>query len=155
MYLTAMYYFHVKIADLIWLGQRLVDTGQQEMRVHQPGVPTAEYVVMRHLVEGPPSTITSLVDRTGYAQSSVSTAVANLVERGWAETTSDPTDGRRTLVFAPDRIRQGAETALSAEAEAFDRLLAGLTPARRKVVAGALDDLLVLLRAQADAAGAS
>src|SRR3954467_3618797 len=87
-----MYLVEMRTVDLIWLGERLAQTGRLDMRAQQPGVPAIEFVVMRHLVDGPPSTITSLVSRTGYAQSRVSTAVASLVERGWAQTESDPSD---------------------------------------------------------------
>src|SRR3954454_20430591 len=114
-----MYSSAVKTVDLIWLGERLADTGRLEMRTQQPGVPTIEFVVMRHLIETGLTTITSLVSRTGYAQSRVSAAVASLVERGWAQTQSDPSDGRRTLVSAPDHIRQAADNGLNAEAGAL------------------------------------
>ena len=136
----------MKIADLIWLGERLADTGRQEMRTREPGVPSAEFVIMRHLLENSPSTITALVDRTGYAQSRVSTLVASLVDRGWAQTTSDPTDGRRTLVSAPEHVRQEADRGLNADSRTLERLLAGRSPARRKAILGALAEVLEVLR---------
>jgi MarR family transcriptional regulator, 2-MHQ and catechol-resistance regulon repressor len=155
MHLLEMYSADVKIADMIWLGQQLTDAGQQEIRVRVPGVPTAEFVVMRHLIDGPPSTITSLVDRTGYAQSRVSTAVASLVERGWAQTSVDPSDGRRTLVSAPHDIRRYADSALSAESGSLAGLLDGLPPVRRAAIYDALDDLLAVLRARTDGGSAA
>ena len=73
-----------------------------------------------------------------------------MVRRGWVETTTDPSDGRRTLVFVPDEVRRQAEQfqALS-EARALDHLLAELPPDRRKSIVDALEELLELLRREA------
>jgi len=140
----------MKTADMVWLGRRLADTGLLEMRAHAPEVPTAEFIVMRELLDRPPSTITALASRTGYAQSRVSTAVSGLVNRGWAQTRSDPADGRRTLVFVPGHIRKNArEFQTSTETETLDQLLAGRSPARRKAIIGALEELLDAFREQA------
>ena len=144
-----MYLVEMRTVDLIWLGERLAEIGRQDMRAQQPGVPAIEFVLMRHLVDGPPSTITSLVSRTGYAQSRVSTAVASLVERGWAHTESNPSDGRQTLVSAPDHIRRAARDGLNAEAGALDRLLNDRAPARRQGIHKALTELLEILREEA------
>ena len=146
-----MYLRGMRTVDLIWLSERLADVGRSEMRAQQPGVPAIEFVVMRHLVDGPPSTISSLVSRTGYAQSRVSMAVARLVERGWALTESDPTDGRRTLVSAPDHVRRAARDGLDAEAGALERLLTDRAPDRGDEIRRALDALLEILREAADA----
>ena len=150
----------MKTADLIWLGQRLAETGREELRSHAAGVPTAELILMGDLLENPPSTITALADRTGYAQSRVSTAVSSLVGRGWAQTGSDSADGRRTLVSIPADLRRRAQDFRSnAEAHTLDHLLAGRSPARRKAIITALEDLLDALREQPSsedaAAGAS
>ncbi len=137
----------VKISDLIWLGQRLADTGRAEIQAQAPEVPTAELIVMGHLLDGPPSTITALTARSGYAQSRVSTAVSSLVARGWAQTRSDPADGRRTLVFVPDDVRAPAEEArMSSEARTLDQLLSGLPVDRRERIVAALEELLGVLR---------
>jgi MarR family 2-MHQ and catechol resistance regulon transcriptional repressor len=105
---------------------------------------------MGDLLDNPPSTITALADRTGYAQSRVSTAVASMVKRGWAQTRSDPDDGRRTLVFVPDRIRRDAQEFRSnTENQTLDHLLAGRSPARRKAIIAALEELLEVFRQQA------
>jgi DNA-binding MarR family transcriptional regulator len=138
----------VKTVDLIWLGERLAETGRREMRARHPGVPTIEFIIMRHLIANPPGTITALASQTGYAQSRVSTAVASLVERGWAQTESDAADGRRTLVSAPDHIRLAADTGLQAETAGLDRLLDGYPPARRQAILRALDELLEVLRTE-------
>src|ERR1700733_6538098 len=122
----------MKVGDLIWLGQRLADAGRAEIRANAPDVPTAELILMGDLLRSPPSPITSITERTGYAQSRVSTAVAGMVARGWAQTRSDPSDGRRTLVSVPDDVRAEADKYQRlSEARALDRLLAGLPPRRR------------------------
>jgi MarR family transcriptional regulator, 2-MHQ and catechol-resistance regulon repressor len=143
-------FLDMKLDDLIWLGQRLVDTGRLEMQAHAPGVPTAEIVVMRNLMESSPNTITALANRTGYAQSRVSTAVSGLVNRGWVQTGSDPADGRRTLVSVPDHIRQAAHNIqTSSDAHTLEHLLARRSPDRRQAIVSALEELLDLLREQA------
>jgi len=140
----------MKTADLIWLGQRLAEAGRSEMRAHAADVPTAELLIMGDLLDNPPSTITALAERTGYAQSRVSTAVASMVKRGWAQTRSDPTDGRRTLVFVPDRVRRDAQEFRSnTENQTLDHLLDGRSPTRRKAIIAALEELLDVLREQA------
>jgi MarR family transcriptional regulator, 2-MHQ and catechol-resistance regulon repressor len=137
------------VGDLLWLGQRLADAGRSEIREHAPDVPTAELVLMGDLLRNPPSTITSIAERTGYAQSRVSTAVMGMVERGWVQTRSDPADGRRTLVFVPDDVRERVEQYQGlSEARTLDRLLADLPPRRRNVIIGALEELLDVLREQ-------
>lgn len=140
----------MKVGDLIWLGQRLADAGRSEVRAHAPEIPTAELIVMGDLLNNSPSTITSLAERTGYAQSRVSTAVLGMVERGWAQTGSDPADGRRTLVFVPDDVRSRAQEFQSlSEARTLDLLLAGLPPSRRQTIIRGLEELLDVLRQQA------
>src|ERR1700716_496551 len=98
----------VNVRDLIWLGQRLVEAGQVDIRGLAPGVPTAELIVMYDLLDHGPSTITELAQRPGCAQSRVSSAVVGLCERHWAQTRSDPADGRRTIVDVPDEVQRQA-----------------------------------------------
>src|ERR1700731_4067465 len=114
----------VNVKDLIWLGQRLAEAGRADIRQLAPGVPTAEVIVMYDLLDHGPSTITELAERTGYVQSRVSSAVAGLCERHWAETRSDPSDGRRTVVYVPDDV-QGQARQVQAR-NANDEVLAPL-----------------------------
>jgi MarR family 2-MHQ and catechol resistance regulon transcriptional repressor len=140
----------VKVGDLVWLGQRLADAGRSEIRAYAPDIPAAELIVMGDLLSNPPSTITSLAERTGYAQSRVSTAVSGIVKRGWAQTRTDAADRRRTLVFIPDDVRRDAERFQSlSQARALDLLLAGLPPDRRQAIIEDLEELLDVLRRQA------
>ncbi len=143
----------MKTVDLVWLGQRLADIGRLEMQAYAPGVAAAELIIMGDLLDSPPSTITALAERTGYAQSRVSTAVAGLVSRGWAEVSSDPGDGRRTLVTVPVRVRRNAERfRADTENRSLERLLAGRSPARRKAIIAALEELREVLHEETTAA---
>jgi len=117
------------VRDLVWLGQRLAEAGQADIRELAPGVPTAELIVMYDLLDHGPSTITDLAERTGYVQSRVSSAVVGLCERNWAQTRSDPSDGRRTIVYVPQEAQRQARQvqARNATGEVLHPLLAELT----------------------------
>jgi DNA-binding MarR family transcriptional regulator len=145
----------VNVRDLIWLGQRLVDAGQADIHELAPGVPTAELIVMYDLLDHGPSTITELAERTGYAQSRVSGAVVGLCERQWAQTRSDPADGRRTIVHVPKEVQRQARQvqARNANEEVLQPLLGELPARRREAIIRALTDLHDLLRTDADRAG--
>ena len=134
--------------DLIWLGQRLAEAGRADIRQLAPGVPTAELIVMYDLLDHGPSTITELAARTGYVQSRVSSAVAGLCQRHWTETSSDPVDGRRTIVNVPDDVQRQARQvrARDANEEVLGPLLAELPSRRREAIIRALTDLHDLLR---------
>lgn len=138
----------VNVRDLIWLGQRLAEAGRADIRGLAPGVPTAELIVMYDLLDHGPSTITELAGRTGYVQSRVSSAVAGLCERNWSKTRSDPTDGRRTIVYVPKDVQRqaGQVQARNANDEVLKPLLAELPARRREAIIRALTDLHDLLR---------
>jgi len=136
------------VRDLIWLGQRLAEMGQADIRELAPGVPMAELIVMYDLLDHGPSTITELAERTGYAQSRVSSAVAGLCARRWVQTRSDPADGRRTIVHVPTEVQTQARQvqARDADEEVLGPLLAELPARRREAIIRALADLHDLLR---------
>jgi DNA-binding MarR family transcriptional regulator len=137
----------VKLVEMIWLGEQIAKTGRQQLQDYVPGIPIAELVVMADLVDHAPSTITDITQRTGYAQSRVSAAVASMVEREWVWTEADPADGRRTVVVISEQARTDAK-ALQKEAE--DRLMAalldGTAPEQQTELAKALEELLIILR---------
>jgi MarR family transcriptional regulator, 2-MHQ and catechol-resistance regulon repressor len=140
----------MRVKDLIWLGQRLAEAGQLDVQGLAPGVPTAELLVMYELLEEGPSSITELAERTGYAQSRVSAAVAGLRDREWIGTRRDPADGRRTIAYVPaDSGRRASRTrARDAGKEVLGPLLADLPRKRREAIIGALEELHDLLRRQ-------
>jgi DNA-binding MarR family transcriptional regulator len=64
----------------------------------------------RHLRDPyPESAIRDTVERTGLAQSRVSTSVANLRRRGWVETGPDSDDGCKTLAAVTEQMARLAE----------------------------------------------
>jgi MarR family transcriptional regulator, 2-MHQ and catechol-resistance regulon repressor len=143
----------VKVVELIWLGQQMAQLGRHELQVSAPGVPKAELMVMVDLIDHAPSTITAIGQRTGYVQSRVSSAVAALVERGWVQTETDPSDGRRTLVVVPEQNLTEARASQSGINDRLEAaLLDGLPPSRRPAMMRALEELLVVLQGR-DRAG--
>lgn len=137
----------MNLHDLIYLGQRLTDSGQTWLRAESPGVPVAEFLVMRDVLDHGPSTVTQIAHRTGYAQSRVSTAVAGLRERRWVQTYADTADGRHTLVDAPPEQRATASQLRARSAEPLlEHLLADLPKRRRETIRRALDELLDQIR---------
>jgi MarR family transcriptional regulator, 2-MHQ and catechol-resistance regulon repressor len=137
----------VKVTELIWLGQQLSRVGRTEAVRNAPGVAIAELIVMGDLIDNTPSSITEIAERTGYAQSRVSTAVAQIVERGWAETRSDPEDGRRTVVVVPDEMRAASRAyQQTSQPRPFEEILANVDPSRRPAIMEALQELHDALR---------
>ena len=139
----------MEISDLIYLGQRLVKIGQIALHDATPGLQTAESMVIAELSEHRASTISDLAQRTGYAQSRISTAVASLRERGWVNTRMDPTDGRRTVAYM---VEPAAEDTDRAQSRSADDVLASIIDdapeEQRANILRSLDDLLELLRLQ-------
>lgn len=137
----------MKVTELIWLGQRLAEAGRAELQASAPDVPVAELIVMGDLLDNAASSITEIAARTGYVQSRVSTAVAKLVERGWAAIGSDPADGRRTLVSIPEPTRKAAlKQQRVSQARTLDALLTEVPATRRAAIIAALDELVGRLR---------
>ncbi|MGI5218830.1 MarR family winged helix-turn-helix transcriptional regulator [Nocardia sp. CA-290969] len=56
-----------------------------------------ELAVLDDILEHPGSSVRQITERTGFVQSHVSTTIARLGDRGLVETTTDPTDRRRTI----------------------------------------------------------
>ncbi len=141
----------VKVVDLIWLGQQITQAGHRQLQVNAPGIPTAELVVMVDLIDHAPTTITAIAQRTGYAQSRVSAAVASMVERAWVQTEADPSDGRRTVVVIPEQTRADARAHQEvAESRLINALLDGVPDHRRPALMQALEELLVAFRERAE-----
>ena len=89
----------MKALDLYLLGRRLTKLGEQAMGGHEARrAPTGLRLIVIDVSEHPDSSIGEIAGRTGLPQSHVSQSVTRLRARGALETTSDPRDGRRTLV---------------------------------------------------------
>ena len=140
--------------DLYRLGRRLMALARAAMTdPDDPAVSAGETAVIDDLLDHPGSAVQEITARTGFAQSYVSATVARLRAKGWAETSVDPADRRRTLVRLPDLLVQAtAEREKRSVDEALNATLADLeAPARAEVLA-LLDALarLLLHHAQAD-----
>ena len=72
-----------------------------------PEVPLGERVVLEDVLTHPDSSVGEITSRTGFAQSYVSTTVAKFRSSGVLETSTDPLDGRRTLVRMNERLLGG------------------------------------------------
>jgi len=96
----------MQMSELYQLGRRLSDLALEQMGASELGLTPSEFLVLQDLFMNGQSSISDTVHRTGLAQSRVSTSVARFVERGWASTTTDPHDGRRTLAQVTDTVRK-------------------------------------------------
>lgn len=85
--------------ELYVLGRRLMKLGEEAMpRAGFRRLPSSMQTVLVDISEHPDSSISQIVARTGFPQSLVSAAVAQLRDRGVLQTAVDPADRRRTLV---------------------------------------------------------
>jgi DNA-binding MarR family transcriptional regulator len=111
--------------DLIVLGRQLTRIGEEAMRGSKgPALPTGPTLVLRDVLAHPGSSISEVSARAGLPQSYASESVARLREQGIVETSTDPSDGRRTLVRLSGRhmrnvARKGGVSVDSAMAKAL------------------------------------
>ncbi len=95
-----------------------------ESGLPQSGVSTSVRLVLVDIAYHPGSSITEITARTGFPQSHVSASVAKLRDVGAVETSTDPSDRRRTLVRAtPAAIEAGARVGLVPVEEILGREL--------------------------------
>lgn len=105
------------------------------------GMTGAQLFVLQKLDEAPAQSLNDLADRTHTHQSSVSTIVARLVERGLVTRIQSPRDGRTIELGLSHR---GKRLVARAPGAAQDRLIHGirqLSPARRRALASTLTTL--------------
>ena len=134
------------MSDLYQLGRRLTDIAYQGMGGTELDLTPSEFLVLRDLFMNGQSSITDTVNRTGLAQSKVSTSVAKLRDRGWVTTGPDPTDGRKTLAAVTDQIKlEGNRRRARNATDALGIVLADAGPAEREQLAAALQRLHQLL----------
>ncbi|HEY2316484.1 MAG TPA: helix-turn-helix domain-containing protein [Streptosporangiaceae bacterium] len=139
--------------DLIMLGRQLVRIGERAMRGGPEGsgsdlgLSAGALLVLRDVFAHPGSAITDVTSRTGLPQSYVSDSIARLRASGIAETSSDPADGRRTLIsLASSHLRQvAAHSARSADAELI-AALGGIDTDFAGRVLAVLSDIAARLR---------
>ena len=134
------------MSDLYQLGRRLTELGYQGMGADELGLTPGEFLVLRDLFMNGPSAIRDTINRTGLAQSRVSTSVTNLRERGWVETGPDPTDKRKTLARVTKQVKlEGDRRRGQSATEALYLVLADAKPAERAELTKALRRLHQLL----------
>ncbi|MGC4191349.1 MAG: helix-turn-helix domain-containing protein [Thermomicrobiales bacterium] len=89
----------MNLAELYYVGKVLQECATIGMRsVGESELSTTEMMVAETLFALGPSTIGAIAQRTGYAQSRVSTVVSALHARGLLSVQTDPRDRRRTIV---------------------------------------------------------
>jgi DNA-binding MarR family transcriptional regulator len=101
--------------QLFILGRRLTRIAERSFsRAGNDPPPVGMMLVLEDIATHPDSSIGEITDRTGFPQSHVSTMVARFRSSGIVETTSDPRDGRRTLVRATgEHLRRASRRATS------------------------------------------
>ena len=105
------------------------------------GLSAAQLFVLQSLADSPGLSLNALAARTHTHQSSVSTVVSRLVERGLVLRTAAADDGRRLeLRVSAEGRRLVARAPDAAQARLIDAI-ERLTPARRRVLARALNEL--------------
>lgn len=87
------------------------------------GISGAQLFVLQQLEDAPARSVNELADRTSTHQSSVSTVVSRLVERGLVRRAPSPEDGRRMEISITERGRKLAEAApLTAQVRILEAL---------------------------------
>jgi MarR family 2-MHQ and catechol resistance regulon transcriptional repressor len=134
------------MSELYQLGRRLTELAYQGMGGSELDLTPSEFLVLRDLFMNGRSSITDTVNRTGLAQSKVSTSVAKFRDRGWVQTSPDPNDGRKTLAALTEAVKlQGDRRRARNANDALDLVLADADPVERQRLAGALERLHQLL----------
>jgi MarR family 2-MHQ and catechol resistance regulon transcriptional repressor len=134
------------MSDLYQLGRRLTELAYQGMGGAELDLTPSEFLVLRDLFMNGQSSITDTVNRTGLAQSKVSTSVAKFRDRGWVTISTDPNDGRKTLAAVTEDVQlQGNRRRLRRAQNALDSVLADATPDERAQLTASLERLHELL----------
>jgi DNA-binding MarR family transcriptional regulator len=127
---------------LYLLGRRLMQVAEDALP--QGRAATSVRLVLIDAVYHPHSSITEITERTGFAQSVVSDAVARLREVGVLESEPDPVDRRRTVVRATPGLREVGRSAAEFPVDAV--LAKALAAEQHDHVGEALAALEVLAR---------
>lgn len=143
------------MSDLYQLGRRLTEIGFLGMGGHEIDISPSEFLVLRDLFLNGKSSISETVARTGLAQSRVSTCAQTLRERSLVTTSSDPEDGRRTLVEVTDVVRdEGRRRRERSAVDALGAALAETDADEQALLVAALERLYRLLVADHAGVGA-
>ena len=120
--------------------RRIVQTLRESSRWAEKrvGMTGAQLFVLQQLDEAPAQSLNDLAARTHTHQSSVSTIVARLVDRGLVTRTRSPRDGRTIELHLSSRGRKLAARAPNAAQQRLIQGIRELPPARRRGLATAL-----------------
>ncbi|MFJ8311657.1 MULTISPECIES: MarR family winged helix-turn-helix transcriptional regulator [unclassified Streptomyces] len=136
----------MEMSDLYQLGRRLAEIALEDMGADELGLAPGEFLVLQDLFLNGRSPIKDIAQRTGLAQSRVSTSVRSFTERGWATTSADPGDGRKTLVDLTEDVRAaGTKRRASRADKTLTAALAGAGEDERATLTAALTRLHQLL----------
>lgn len=136
----------MEMSDLYQLGRRLTELAYEGMGAGELEISAGEFLVLRDLYMNGESSISETVERTGLAQSRVSTSVANLRGRGWIETGAHPEDGRKTLARVTKQVKlEGDRRRGQSATGALDLVLADARPSEKAQLTKALERLHELL----------
>jgi DNA-binding MarR family transcriptional regulator len=134
------------MSDLYQLGRRLTELAYQGMGGSELDLTPSEFLVLRDLFMNGRSSIADTVNRSGLAQSKVSTSVAKLRDRGWVHTSLDPNDRRKTLAAVTEQVKlQGDRRRSRSAHDALDSVLADAKSDERAQLDAALERLHQLL----------
>ncbi|WP_019925349.1 MarR family winged helix-turn-helix transcriptional regulator [Nocardia sp. BMG111209] len=128
------------------LGKRLIELSRQHVSLDPDERAiggSTEGLLLEDVLLHPESTISHIVERTGFSQGHVSARVARLVDQGLLNTFPDPADRRRTLVDATPMLQRAVARRHRAPREVFAETLTDPHTADR--VLTLLDELADLL----------
>ena len=136
------------MSELYQLGRRLAEIALAGMGAGELDLAPGEFLVLQDLFLNGRSAIRDIAARTGLAQSRVSTSVRSFTERGWAVTSADPADGRKTLVDLTEQVRSAGAKRRDNQAEgSLTAALDGIPAAERDALITSLARLHQLLLA--------
>lgn len=106
------------------------------------GISGAQLFVLQQLLEAPARSVNDLAERTSTHQSSVSTVVSRLVDRGLVRREPSVDDGRRMEISITDRGRRLVESAPLTAQMRMQRAMRRLDPGQLTALAEGLEVLV-------------
>ena len=106
------------------------------------GISGAQLFVLQQLAEAPARSVNELAERTSTHQSSVSTVVSRLVERGLARRAPSAEDGRRMEISISDQGRTLQQAAPRTVQMTMQEVLRRMDPAQVRALAEGLEALV-------------
>jgi len=106
------------------------------------GISGAQLFVLQQLAEAPARSVNELAERTSTHQSSVSTVVSRLVERGLARRAPSAEDGRRMEISISDQGRKLQQAAPRTVQMTMQEALRRMDPAQVRALADGLEALV-------------